>query len=114
VSQRDDYIRNNRLESNKYPFAEFTATGVEGLPARYTEGQDVPLRIAGNMTIREIARPVSFDGQARLEGNTLTGTITARFPMTAFGVEPPTALGSVQVEDELAVTVQFTAEAVGA
>ena len=58
--RRDNAIRENWLESNKYPYAEFVSTGVEGVPDSYTEGQEVSFKLLGNMTIRNITKPVTF------------------------------------------------------
>src|SRR5262245_66193222 len=60
-SRRDNRIRRQWLESEKYPFAEFVSTEVQNLPANYTEGQEVSFKLVGNLTIREITRPVTFD-----------------------------------------------------
>ena len=39
--QRDRYIRNNGLESTKYPKAKFVPTKIESLPSAYADGKSV-------------------------------------------------------------------------
>lgn len=109
-ARRDQRIRTDWLESNKYPWAEFKATSIENFPANVTEGQDVSFKLTGDMTIREITKPQTFDVTARLDGNTFTGTATSYLLMQDYGFEPPSILGMLEVTDGVTVTVKFVAQ----
>lgn len=109
-SRRDQRIREQWLESNTYPLAEFSPTAIEGFPADAAEGQDISFKISGDMTIRQITTPLTFDTTARLDGDTLTGAATTRLFMRDFGFDPPEILGMLKVTDGVDVTVQFTAQ----
>ncbi len=109
-ARRDQRIRNEWLESDTYPWAEFTATAIQDFPANAVEGQDVPFKLVGDMTIREVTKPVTFDVVARLDGNTFTGTATMNLLMGDFGFEPPSILGMLEVTDGVIVTVNFVAQ----
>jgi polyisoprenoid-binding protein YceI len=113
-ARRDNRIRNEWLESNKYPWAEFKATAIEDFPANATEGQDVSFKVTGDMTIREITKPQTFAVTARLDGDTFTGTATSYVLMQDYGFEPPSILGMLEVTDGVTVTVNFTAPEVSA
>ena len=65
LSVRDRAVRES-LAAHQSPFAEFTATELEGLPARYIDGQAVKVRVPGNLTIRGVTRAVAFDTEATL------------------------------------------------
>jgi polyisoprenoid-binding protein YceI len=108
-SRRDNRIRQQWLESNSYPLAEFVATGLEGFPETVAEGQDISFRVVGDMTIREVTRPLTFETTARLDGETITGVATTQLLMRDFGFEPPSILGMLEVTDGVTVTVEFTA-----
>jgi len=108
--RRDQRIREQWLESNIYPIAEFVPTAIEGFPAGAAEGQDISFKISGDMTIRQITTPLTFDATARLDDDTLTGTATTRLFMRDFGFDPPEILGMLKVTDGVDVTVQFTAQ----
>lgn len=112
LSVRDGVVR-DRLAANTYPFAEFTATGVEGLPARYAEGQVAKLSVPGNLTIREVTRSVSFQTEVTLRGDTMSGAATADILMTDFGAEPP-SIGQTTVENAVTIAVQLSATAAAA
>ena len=106
---RDNWIRENGPRFNDYPVATFTATAIEGAPAAYTEGEEVSFKLIGDLTVREVTRPTTFDVTAKLEGDTLTGTATAQAKLTDFGIEPPSFANTLTVDDDIAVEVKFTA-----
>jgi polyisoprenoid-binding protein YceI len=109
-SRRDGRIRTQWLESEKYPFAEFTSTDVQGTPDSYTEGQEVSFKLTGDMKIREVTKPVTFDVKGKLEGDTITGSATSKILMKDFGFDPPDVAGMLTVEDGVTVTINFTAK----
>ncbi len=106
--RRDDQIRQRWLESNTYPLAEFTATGLEDAPQEYAEGEAVSFKVNGDITIREITHPVTFDVTATLTGDTITGVSTTQLKMTDFGFPPPSFGDVFDVADEFTVEVEFT------
>jgi polyisoprenoid-binding protein YceI len=109
-SRRDNRIRTQWLESNKYPFAEFTSTDVQGTPDSYTEGQEVSFKLTGDMKIREVTKPVTFDVKGKLEGDTITGSATSKILMKDFGFDPPSIAGMLTVDDGVTLTINFTAK----
>lgn len=109
-SRRDNWIRNNGPQFNTYPLAEFTATGLEGSPTSYTEGEEVHFKLLGDLTIREVTQPVTFDVTAKVEGDTVTGVATADLKMTDFGIDPPNFANTLSVANEFQVRVEFTAQ----
>ncbi|MBW7881144.1 MAG: YceI family protein [Caldilineaceae bacterium] len=106
---RDKWIRENGPRFNDFPLATFTASAIEGTPATYTEGEEVSFKLAGDLTIRDVTNPVTFDVTARLLGDTLTGVATTQLLMSDFGIEPPNFANTLTVADEFGIEVQFTA-----
>jgi polyisoprenoid-binding protein YceI len=109
-SRRDNRIRRQWLESEKYPNAVFTSTEATGLPDSYTEGQEVNFKLTGNMTIRDVTKPVTFDVTGKLEGDTITGSATTQIMMKDFGIDPPSIAGMLTVKDGVTVKLLFTAK----
>jgi len=109
-SRRDNRIRTQWLESEKYPFAEFTSTDVQGIPDSYTEGQEVSFKLTGDMKIRDVTKPVTFDVKGKLEGDTITGSASSKILMKDFGFDPPNVAGMLTVEDGVTVMINFTAK----
>ncbi|MFL5800548.1 MAG: YceI family protein [Roseiflexaceae bacterium] len=95
------------------PFAEFTSTEVQSVPASYTDGQEVSFKLIGDMTIREVTHPVTFDVVGKLQGDTVTGTATTQILMKDFGFDPPSVAGMLTVQDGVTIKVNFTAKEAG-
>jgi polyisoprenoid-binding protein YceI len=108
-ARRDNAIRERWLESSRFPLAEFVPTQVQGLPAAYEEGREVPVQIVGNLKIRTVTRPVTFDAQVKLEGTTLVVTGRTTIRMTDFGFDPPSILGILRAENEARLEFRFVA-----
>jgi polyisoprenoid-binding protein YceI len=108
--RRDTWIRENGPRFNDFPEATFVATAVEGAPATYENGQEVSFKLIGDLTVRDVTQPVTFDVTARLDGDTLTGTATTRTKMSDFGIEPPNFANTLTVADEFGIEVQFVAK----
>lgn len=111
-ARRDRAIRRRWLESSRYPTATFTPVAIEGLPDAIVEGQEIPVRISGNLQVRDVTRPVMFSGPLKLQGATLTGTVRATIQMKDFGFDPPSILGFLKAENQATLDFQFTARRV--
>jgi polyisoprenoid-binding protein YceI len=108
-TRRDNALRDRFIESSRYPNVTFVPTQVEGLPGEYQDGQEIPLEISGDLTIREVTRPVTFDAVVRLEGNQLTGQAVTTILMSDFQFGPISIGGILNTEDEAKVTLNLVA-----
>lgn len=108
-TRRDNYVRNNTLQADRFPYAEFVIERVDGFPTSYQDGQEVSLQVSGTMTIRGTARPMTSDVRARYGGGTLTGVAHTSFRLSDFGLSPPNIAGFVTVEDEMRLQVVLVA-----
>jgi len=108
-SRRDNFIRGRFLESNQYPNVTFTPTKIEGLPQTYTDGQEITLKISGDLTIHQVTKPAVFDATIKLSGDTLSGTTTTTILMSDFGFGPISLVGMLKTEDQAKVTLTFVA-----
>lgn len=109
--RRDNMIRQNWLESAKFPNAEFTAAEIKGLPDAYQDGREVPVQITGNLKIRDVTRPATWVSTIKLEGTTLTITGNTTIKMTDFGFDPPSIMGILKSENEARLEFRFVARA---
>ena len=106
---RDSWIRENGPEFGTYPTATFVAESLEGAPDTYAMGEEVNFQMVGQLTIREITQPATFDITAKLENDTVTGVATAALTMSDFGITPPDFANTLTVADDFQVRVEFTA-----
>ena len=109
AARRDNAIRQQWLESARFPAAEFTPTHIEGLPAQYVDGRPIPLRITGTLRVRDVPRPTTFDATVTLTGQQLTGQATTKVLMTDFGFDPPDIFGILRAQNEVAIEFRFMA-----
>src|SRR5687767_3576788 len=114
-TKRDDYIREIRDDGgpsfDAYPLATFKATAIEGVSKPSAAGRELTLKLSGDLTVRDITRPMAFDVKAQLTGDTLTGVGTSRFRLSDFGIGPITFHDVLTVADEVGIEVEFTARA---
>ncbi|MDF2926259.1 MAG: hypothetical protein K0R57_5173 [Paenibacillaceae bacterium] len=104
-SQRDNHIKgNDYLQVAQYPNATFTTTSFEQLPEEWKEGEAVPIRINGTLSLRGLSKDVAFDSKAQfIEGKlNLEGSTVVTFD--DFGMKNP---HTVLLNTQNDVTVQL-------
>jgi polyisoprenoid-binding protein YceI len=104
---RDNYIKRNTLQTNTYPEATFVPTAVEGLPSPLPASGDVSFKMTGDLTVRDVTKPVTWDVQAKVAGNELTGTAATAFKFGDFGMTPPTTMRVLSIEDNIILEIKF-------
>src|SRR4051812_23418358 len=109
-ARRDSFIRQNTLKTDQFPFAEFRSSETAGV-ILYRPGEEAVFHIPGLMTIKGVERPIVWEAHAKLNGDTITGTATARVKLTDFGLEPP-RLAILSVDDEMTWQIDLVAERV--
>ncbi len=110
---RDRFIRERGgIQSDRYPYAQFTVTQLD-LPSEYRVGETVSRAVTGMMKIREVERPLTFQVEARLQGNTLYIAGRTDFTWADFNIPPPNVAGVVQVEDNVHIEVLIVARREG-
>jgi polyisoprenoid-binding protein YceI len=108
-SRRDNAIRQRFLESSKYPQATFVTTQIEGLPSTIQDGETYPLKISGDLTIREVTKAVTFDANVRLDQDRLSGQAGTTLLMSDFGFGPISIAGILKTEDQINLGFEFVA-----
>ncbi|MAG36961.1 MAG: hypothetical protein CL878_12060 [Dehalococcoidia bacterium] len=120
--QRDTALRDHYLESSRFPEAVYLLRKVS--PADPSEARttvapgggltaNVPIKLEGDLTIRETTRPVTWVGTATLEGDRLTGTVSTTIALGDYGI-PAIKLAFLEVEASVTVELQLAADRVTA
>ncbi len=105
--ERDEELRKEWLESSKYPFATLTATSIENVPESYELGEEINFTMQGDLAIREVTQPTTFDVTATIGSDSITGVMAADLRMTDFGFNPPSWAGVFTVDDDFKVEIEF-------
>ncbi len=108
--RRDNYVRQNTLQTDTYPYATFVSVSTQGLPGSYTDGQTVHFQLTGNLTMHGKTNKEVFDVQGKVLGNTVTGTATSTIYMTDFGIQPPNLANIAIAQNKVVITITFTAK----
>jgi polyisoprenoid-binding protein YceI len=106
--QRDGYVRNRTLETEKYPYAEFVPTKLQGLPVMIpTQGQ-TGFQLTGNLTIHGVTKEVMFQGIATFgRDSTVAGRAKTSFTFATFGLTKPTLARLLSVDDKIDLDIVF-------
>ena len=110
-TRRDRWVLENPdgPQFGQFTTAEFVATEISATPEGYAEGESISFQMTGDMTIRDVTQPLTFDVVATLEGDTITGTAAAPSLLSDWGINPPVFAGTLEVEDPFIIEVAFTA-----
>ena len=96
---RDDHLRANDIfDSAKYPKMTFVMTKCE-------KG-----KISGNLTIKGVTKPVSFDAKKEFDGKMLKINAQTQIKRSDFGVVWESNLKDSLVSDELTIKLNITAK----
>lgn len=86
---RDRFVRDQTLQTGRFPTADFVVTSITPFPTNYVAGTEVNVNITGNMTIHGVTKPLTFTSKARRDGLALTGIADVDFKMSDFNITPP-------------------------
>ena len=107
---RNRAIKNRILETDAYELITFVPTAINGVPEQVTLGEEMTFQIVGDLTIRNVTRPVTFDvtlvpvNDTRLEGKATTTLAYADFEIVI-----PAARAVSAVEDTVTLQLDFVA-----
>jgi len=111
---RNQTIQNRILEtanpSNQY--AVFVTKSISGLPSSIAIGQKVSFTLAGDLTIHQVTRSVTFSATATLTSATqLTGQAQTTVRSSDYNIAIPNVPNVSDVSDTVTLALAFTANA---
>jgi len=110
-SQRDGFIKDNTLETRRFPTAEFVPTKATGLALPLSPSGDMKFTLAGKMTVHGVTKDVTFAVSAKRDGARLTATATAdpAWKFADFGMTVPRVASVLSIEDDIRVEISLVA-----
>ena len=106
-SRRDGYVRQRMFPND--PVATFTVTDLGQLPNPFAVGEEVSREVAGQLSVRGVTKPITFDVLARLDAEQLFILGRTTFTWAELEIPPPNIPGRIQVKDEVRVEVLLSA-----
>ncbi len=83
-AMRDRYVSSNILQTSQYPQAVFVPTQTSGLPAVIPQSGNLTYQLMGNLTIRNVTKPVTWDVTGSINNGVASGTATTSFTFEDF------------------------------
>lgn len=106
-AMRDNYVSRNVLSTSQFPNAIFVPTAVKGLPFPFPNSGEAEVTIQGNMTIRNVTRPIEWTGTAEFHPDGLTVRAETMFTFADFSLTKPRVARVLSVEDDIRVETKI-------
>ena len=110
---RNRALRNRILLSSEdeFEFGEFVPTAIENMPEVVAMGQPIAFQIVGDLTVRGVTQPVTFNANVTPVSETrIEGLATANVLYADFDMEIPSAPGVANISDDVDLEIEFVAE----
>jgi polyisoprenoid-binding protein YceI len=108
-SRRDNFIKGNTLQTNRYPTATFVPRETQGLPSPLPTSGQVTFALSGDLTVHGVTRPVTWQVTAQFTSDGVSGDATTQVNISDFGMSPPKAGPVLSIEDGLTLELAFSA-----
>jgi len=108
-SRRDNWIKNDTLQTSRFPTATFVANQVQGLPTPLPTSGEATFQLLGDLTVHGVTKPVTWQVTAQFADTTISGSATTSVKITDFGMTPPKVGPVLNIEDALNLELAFTA-----
>lgn len=106
-SRRDNFVRMNTLETNRYPEAHFVPTEIRGLPATLPTEGEASIAIVGELTVKNVTRSVEWTGTATFSPEGMNVTAGTVITFEQFGISKPRVASVLSVADEIRLEVEM-------
>ena len=106
-SRRDSYVRQNTLETARFPQAEFVPRKVVALPSPLPKSGDARFQMVGDMTIHGVTRPITWDVTATFSDQEVSGVASTSFRFEEFNMSIPRVFSVLSVENNIRLEVSF-------
>jgi polyisoprenoid-binding protein YceI len=109
-SQRDNFLRRNVLQTDRYPHATFVARTITGLSNPPPRSGEVAFQLIGALTIRDVTREVTWDVTGTVNGDQAAGLAVTSFPFAEFNLTQPRVPIVLSLEDNITLELDVTLE----
>ena len=99
--KRDGFVRENTLETNRYPLAEFVPRRVKGLTVPVPASGASTFQLIGDMTLHGVTSETVWDVAGSFTADAMTAKATTRFNFAKFKITVPRVFGLLSVDDDI-------------
>jgi len=106
---RDDFLRTESLESDRFPLAELIVAQTPGLPWPLPREGVTTFQLQGTMTLHGVTSPTTWEVTARFNTGEMRGEARTSFKFDKFNMKRPSAFFLLSVEDNIRLELDFVA-----
>jgi len=111
-NRRNQAIRNRILNTDSFELITFTPKEITGLEGSASPGQIFEFQITGDLTIRDITKPVVFDVTVQvISENQLVGSASATIQRGDYELVIPNVPSVANVGEDVTLEILFVANA---
>jgi polyisoprenoid-binding protein YceI len=113
-SMRNRVIERAILQSDQFEYIEFKPTALVGLPQSVALDQPFTFRITGDLTIRSVTNPVTFDATVTpVSATQVKGTAAATIQRADYNLVIPSVPSVANVSEDVQLQIGFVASGAG-
>jgi polyisoprenoid-binding protein YceI len=105
--RRDNYVRRNTLQTDAHPSVVFVPTELRNLPHPLPASGALRFQMVGNLTIREVTKPVVWDVEATVANGRISGDAKTQFTFADFDMTKPRVASVLSVDDDIRLEYSF-------
>jgi polyisoprenoid-binding protein YceI len=105
--RRDGYVRRRILQTDSFPDVILRPTAVSGLPWPLPSSGSRAFALTGDLTVKGVTRPTTWQVTAAFQGDTVTGLAATAFTFADFGLAQPRVPVVLSVGDTIRLEYDF-------
>ena len=106
--RRDNYVRGRILQATEHPTVELAPTAITGLTLPLPSSGSRKFQVAGNLTVKGVTKPTTWDVDATFTGGRVNGTAATTFTFADFGLQQPRVPVVLSVADSIKLEYTFS------
>ena len=109
IKMRNQHMRENHLETAKFPTMEFVPKRAVGLPAPLPAGMQAQagFQLIGDMTLHGVTKEATWNVVATFGNELVGGRATTTTDFATFGLTKPSLARLMSVEDKIELEIEF-------
>lgn len=108
--RRDGYVQRRLLESEQHSTVTLVPTEIHGVTGAIPESGSATVHIVGELTVKGVTRPTTWQATANFQGNRITGSAATTFTFDDFQLTQPRVPVLLSVADTIRLEYDFTFE----
>ena len=107
-ARRDRYLKSRALASDQYPIVKFAINEVTGLPWPLPTSGTHTLDLIGDLTIKEVTKPVIWRTVVEFDSNKIVGNASVTITFKEFDMKKPRFAFIISVAEEIKLELKFS------